>query len=248
MLPLINCILPHHAPHPLEFDKQINLIVTTHVMRNTEYIRGTVLHNLCCFFCWRFLQVYNMCPWLVSWIKNRQQMLSNRDKTVKDVKDLIKHLKETLNPNMCRGLVDCFLIRQQKEEVRLLIFCVSQLRHQQQCCTLSILLYVIVLSRRNLLSSMKWTWYTQWPTCLELVLTLQQRHWDGVCCSWPKILIYRVRWERRLVHLWFPLSSCTTVILTCGIHRNVSTAFGLPRLYLLTFALKIDQWPMWWHK
>lgn len=96
-----------------------------------------------------------MCPWLVSWIKNRQQMLSNRDKTVKDVKDLIKHLKETLNPNMCRGLVDCFLIRQQKEEVRLLIFCVSQLRHQQQCCTLSILLYVIVLSRRNLLSSMK---------------------------------------------------------------------------------------------
>ncbi|XP_073349825.1 cytochrome P450 2K1-like isoform X1 [Pagrus major] len=62
------------------------------------------------------IQVYNMFPRLVSWIKNRQKMLNNRDMTVKDVKDLIKHLKETLNPHMCRGLVDCFLIRQQKEE------------------------------------------------------------------------------------------------------------------------------------
>ncbi len=38
--------------------------------------------------------------------------------TVRDVTDLIKDLKETLNPHICRGLVDCFLIRKQKEEVR----------------------------------------------------------------------------------------------------------------------------------
>lgn len=38
--------------------------------------------------------------------------------TVRDVKKLVKHLKETLNPHICRGLVDCFLIRKEKEEVR----------------------------------------------------------------------------------------------------------------------------------
>uniref|UniRef100_A0A3P9BK29 Cytochrome P450 2K1 n=1 Tax=Maylandia zebra TaxID=106582 RepID=A0A3P9BK29_9CICH len=36
-----------------------------------------------------------------------------------NIKNLIKHLKETLEPGLCRGLVDCFLIRKQKEEVRL---------------------------------------------------------------------------------------------------------------------------------
>uniref|UniRef100_A0AAZ1XQE9 Uncharacterized protein n=1 Tax=Oreochromis aureus TaxID=47969 RepID=A0AAZ1XQE9_OREAU len=35
-----------------------------------------------------------------------------------DIKNLTKHLKDTLEPGLCRGLVDCFLIRKQKEEVR----------------------------------------------------------------------------------------------------------------------------------
>ncbi|XP_051245386.1 cytochrome P450 2K1 isoform X1 [Dicentrarchus labrax] len=62
------------------------------------------------------IQLYNMFPRLVSWIKNRQLILKNAEMTIRDVKVLIKHLKETLNPHICRGLVDCFLIRKQKEE------------------------------------------------------------------------------------------------------------------------------------
>ncbi|XP_023265870.1 cytochrome P450 2K1-like [Seriola lalandi dorsalis] len=62
------------------------------------------------------IQLYNMFPRLVSWIKNRQLILKNLEMSVRDVKDLIKQLKETLNPDTCRGLVDCFLIRKQKEE------------------------------------------------------------------------------------------------------------------------------------
>ncbi|KAM6914226.1 cytochrome P450 2K1-like [Lycodopsis pacificus] len=62
------------------------------------------------------IQLYNMFPRLVSWIKNRQILLKNVAMTVRDVKELMMHLKETLNPHFCRGLVDCFLIRKQEEE------------------------------------------------------------------------------------------------------------------------------------
>ncbi|KAM7386908.1 hypothetical protein PAMA_009503 [Pampus argenteus] len=62
------------------------------------------------------IQLYNMFPRLVSWIKNRQLLLNNVEMNVRDIKDLIKNLKETLNPHICRGLVDCFLIRKQKDE------------------------------------------------------------------------------------------------------------------------------------
>ncbi|XP_045932036.1 cytochrome P450 2K1-like isoform X2 [Micropterus dolomieu] len=62
------------------------------------------------------IHLYNMFPRLFGWIKNRQLMLKNNEITIRDVKDLIKHLKETLNPEICRGLVDCYLIRKQKED------------------------------------------------------------------------------------------------------------------------------------
>ncbi|XP_029014808.1 cytochrome P450 2K1-like [Betta splendens] len=62
------------------------------------------------------VQVYNMFPKLTGWVKNRKLLLENLESTVRDVKLLIRQLKETLNPNTCRGLVDCFLTRQQKEE------------------------------------------------------------------------------------------------------------------------------------
>ncbi|KAM4716440.1 uncharacterized protein FYW61_016770 [Anableps anableps] len=62
------------------------------------------------------IQLYNTFPRLVGWIKNRQVILKNAELTIRDVKDLIRKLKETLNPQICRGLVDCFLIRKQKEE------------------------------------------------------------------------------------------------------------------------------------
>ncbi|XP_042337707.1 cytochrome P450 2K1-like, partial [Plectropomus leopardus] len=62
------------------------------------------------------IQLYNMFPRFVSWVKTRQLVIKNVETTLRDVKDLIKHLKDTLNPNDCRGLVDCFLVRKQKEE------------------------------------------------------------------------------------------------------------------------------------
>uniref|UniRef100_A0A3Q4I9R8 Cytochrome P450 2K1-like n=2 Tax=Neolamprologus brichardi TaxID=32507 RepID=A0A3Q4I9R8_NEOBR len=62
------------------------------------------------------VQLFNMFPRLFGWIKNRQVMLKNVEMNVRDIKNLTKHLKETLEPGLCRGLVDCFLIRKQKEE------------------------------------------------------------------------------------------------------------------------------------
>ncbi|XP_041633563.1 cytochrome P450 2K1-like [Cheilinus undulatus] len=60
--------------------------------------------------------LFNMFPWLLCWVKNRHLVLRNRDRLVRNVKGLIKNLKETLNPQICRGFVDCFLIRKQKDE------------------------------------------------------------------------------------------------------------------------------------
>uniref|UniRef100_A0A3Q1CEQ1 Uncharacterized protein n=1 Tax=Amphiprion ocellaris TaxID=80972 RepID=A0A3Q1CEQ1_AMPOC len=62
------------------------------------------------------VQLYNMFPRAFYWVKNRQVILKHVENNGRDVKDLVKHLKETLNPSMCRGFVDCFLIQQQKEQ------------------------------------------------------------------------------------------------------------------------------------
>ncbi|XP_027897295.1 cytochrome P450 2K1-like [Xiphophorus couchianus] len=62
------------------------------------------------------IQLYSTFPRLVRWIKNRQVILKNTEKTIRDVEDITQKLKETLNPQICRGLVDCFLIRKQKDE------------------------------------------------------------------------------------------------------------------------------------
>ncbi|CAJ1075060.1 hypothetical protein L3Q82_014178%2C partial [Xyrichtys novacula] len=62
------------------------------------------------------IQLFNMFPRLFCWIKNRQQILRNTETLVQNVKGLLKDLTETLSPQICRGLVDCFLIRKQKDE------------------------------------------------------------------------------------------------------------------------------------
>lgn len=64
-------------------------------------------------------QLYNMFPRLLWWIRMRERLLKNNEMAARDNIDIIKHLEETLNPNQCRGFVDCFLIRKQREEVRL---------------------------------------------------------------------------------------------------------------------------------
>uniref|UniRef100_A0A3P9BPF0 Cytochrome P450 2K1 n=1 Tax=Maylandia zebra TaxID=106582 RepID=A0A3P9BPF0_9CICH len=62
------------------------------------------------------VQLHNMFPRLFRWIKNHQVVLKNVETTIRDVKYLITYLKETLDPDMCQGFVDCFLIWKHKEE------------------------------------------------------------------------------------------------------------------------------------
>ncbi|XP_046893412.1 cytochrome P450 2K1-like [Hypomesus transpacificus] len=62
------------------------------------------------------IQLYNAFPWMgpCIWNQRRIMKLFNIDK--EEIKDLIRGLKETLNPQMCQGFLDCFLTRQQNLE------------------------------------------------------------------------------------------------------------------------------------
>uniref|UniRef100_UPI0037E83669 cytochrome P450 2K1-like n=1 Tax=Semicossyphus pulcher TaxID=241346 RepID=UPI0037E83669 len=81
------------------------------------------------------INLYNMFPRLFSWLKNRQVVLRNFESTRRDVRDNIKRLKETLNPELCRGFVDCFLIRKQKEEDS----CVKDTYYHEKNLTVSVI-------------------------------------------------------------------------------------------------------------
>eukprot|EP00063_Salmo_salar_P065290 XP_014040125.1 PREDICTED: cytochrome P450 2K1-like [Salmo salar] len=63
------------------------------------------------------IQLYNMFPWLGPWLKSRKLLLKNIEKSKKEMEELVRGLKETLNPQMCRGFVDSFLVQQQTLEV-----------------------------------------------------------------------------------------------------------------------------------
>ncbi|XP_051265469.1 cytochrome P450 2K1-like [Dicentrarchus labrax] len=62
------------------------------------------------------VQMYNLFPWLCKWIANRREyrrlFAANRKQNL----ELFRHLKETLNPQMCRGFVDAFLAHKQNLE------------------------------------------------------------------------------------------------------------------------------------
>ncbi|XP_041661305.1 cytochrome P450 2K1-like [Cheilinus undulatus] len=62
------------------------------------------------------MKVYNIFPWLFRWISDRKEFHSLGDATRKQNIKLFSHLKETLSPERCRGLVDAFLVRQQNLE------------------------------------------------------------------------------------------------------------------------------------
>ncbi|KAJ8362808.1 hypothetical protein SKAU_G00116390 [Synaphobranchus kaupii] len=65
------------------------------------------------------IQLYNMFPWLRwccgRWLVKRAQILKNTDDAIEEMNGLVQGLKDTLNPQDLRGLVDSFLVRQQKE-------------------------------------------------------------------------------------------------------------------------------------
>ncbi|KAJ7989879.1 hypothetical protein DPEC_G00309050 [Dallia pectoralis] len=62
------------------------------------------------------IQVYNMFPWLGPWLKNWRRIMKNVAVNKNEVMDLARGLGETLNPQMCRGFVDSFLVRKQTQE------------------------------------------------------------------------------------------------------------------------------------
>ncbi|XP_044025021.1 cytochrome P450 2K1-like [Siniperca chuatsi] len=62
------------------------------------------------------IQVYNMFPWFCKWIANRKEFHRLGAASTKQNIELFSRLKETLNPQMCRGFVDAFLVRKQNLE------------------------------------------------------------------------------------------------------------------------------------
>ncbi|XP_071760266.1 cytochrome P450 2K1-like [Centroberyx gerrardi] len=62
------------------------------------------------------IQVYNAFPWLGPWLKTLRNLLRNVEDNKEETKRLIKGLKETLNPQMCRCFIDSFLTQKQSLE------------------------------------------------------------------------------------------------------------------------------------
>ncbi|XP_071752464.1 cytochrome P450 2K1-like [Centroberyx gerrardi] len=59
------------------------------------------------------IQVYNTFPWLGKWFGNRKRVQNSVIANKNQMTELIGGLQETLNPQMCRGFVDSFLVRKQ---------------------------------------------------------------------------------------------------------------------------------------
>uniref|UniRef100_A0A3Q2UUM3 Uncharacterized protein n=1 Tax=Haplochromis burtoni TaxID=8153 RepID=A0A3Q2UUM3_HAPBU len=77
------------------------------------------------------VQMYNMCPALLSWIGARKELLEMSATSSKQNLAIFSRLKEILNPQMCRGFVDAFLLRKQTLEVGISVTC--------QVCSLKLL-------------------------------------------------------------------------------------------------------------
>ncbi|KAF4116383.1 cytochrome P450 2K6-like [Onychostoma macrolepis] len=62
------------------------------------------------------VQLYNMFPWIRPFVANQKRIMNNVKETFRQSEEIINGLKKTLNPQDPRGIVDSFLIRQQKDE------------------------------------------------------------------------------------------------------------------------------------
>uniref|UniRef100_A0A8C6L8M4 Cytochrome P450 2K1-like n=1 Tax=Nothobranchius furzeri TaxID=105023 RepID=A0A8C6L8M4_NOTFU len=60
-------------------------------------------------------KIYNMFPWL-KWMARRREFHEMVEANKNQNLALFRRIKETLNPEMCRGFVDAFLVRKQKLE------------------------------------------------------------------------------------------------------------------------------------
>uniref|UniRef100_A0A8C9XWM2 Cytochrome P450 n=1 Tax=Sander lucioperca TaxID=283035 RepID=A0A8C9XWM2_SANLU len=62
------------------------------------------------------VQLYNMFPWIGKWFGGKKEIETIFAVNKKQNLQLFSRLKETLNPQMCRGFVDAFLVRKQNLE------------------------------------------------------------------------------------------------------------------------------------
>ncbi|XP_029984081.1 cytochrome P450 2K1-like [Sphaeramia orbicularis] len=62
------------------------------------------------------VQMYNLFPWMGKWIKDREEYYRMANLIEDQNLGLIKRLEETLNPQMCRGFIDAFMVRQKHLE------------------------------------------------------------------------------------------------------------------------------------
>ncbi|KAK2855895.1 hypothetical protein Q5P01_004630 [Channa striata] len=60
--------------------------------------------------------IYNLFPWIGKWFNNSEEIQTALHANKTQNLRLFGRLKETLNPQMCRGFVDAFLVRQQHLE------------------------------------------------------------------------------------------------------------------------------------
>ncbi|XP_061568787.1 cytochrome P450 2K1-like [Cololabis saira] len=62
------------------------------------------------------IQIYNLFPCLGPFLQVRSNLMKNVEDGKRDLRKIIADLKETLEPEICRGFVDAFLIRKQSLE------------------------------------------------------------------------------------------------------------------------------------
>uniref|UniRef100_A0A3Q1JTG6 Uncharacterized protein n=1 Tax=Anabas testudineus TaxID=64144 RepID=A0A3Q1JTG6_ANATE len=62
------------------------------------------------------IQVYNLFPWIGKWFSYRKEFETLFNANKNQNLQMFSHLKESLNPDMCRGIVDAFLAKKQTLE------------------------------------------------------------------------------------------------------------------------------------
>lgn len=61
--------------------------------------------------------MYNQFPWFYKLFAKRTELYRLSAANVKQTTELCRLLKETFDPQMCRGFVDAFLVREQNLKV-----------------------------------------------------------------------------------------------------------------------------------
>ena len=80
------------------------------------FVNGKKKKNLKTFWFF-FRQIYNLFPWFGKFLSKRKEFNKIYEANKKQNLQLFTHLKNTLNPQMCRGFVDAFVVRKQNLEV-----------------------------------------------------------------------------------------------------------------------------------